>query len=844
MNPVLEAQHGNLRVLIWPVDPDAAFRRPCALLENYAGFLLPDRGESQGDALGLPDSFTSLEWQGQQYLEEVTGPLEWVRFAPGGVLEKGVRRAAISKPQNELCGWTVRPLLTRLHSRITNEAAPLPGSPNYDLRPRLPAGEVVDWKGVQGESWESLLPATHPLWGGIRHREAPANRTVKAATEKPWLKDAAIAVEFDFDGVAWGHEGDPALRFEWGGNYSFLLRGLGARARPVVERRAAGPSGKLDWRPWRTLDDAAPLDAKFWSSRHVVLIYRLAGWLVVEIDGTAVWIGDVKDGGFKPVQWKAAPLRLSVVGVDVSLRLAELDCSRPAGFKREASVSSAPSFPQNLIVRGTRVLRKGAGALQTRAAMHGTNLEKTKIVADWINAGGEGRVDYEATLQGTKSSPPLLCSFAAQFPPTAPSEPLPPVDIRPALESVSVETGDAETLPSAEARMQISIAMLERHVPGWQSAVLPFRPVLIQSDEQKTGQWKDEFFGYLLPDGAAASGFNDASISCIARDPKLKVREPAALVDGRFAPLDLHLDDDGGDIYGCQCAQKLLGLELGPEVVTTFNGNGDPFRYLQPGHYPLQSSSGVDYFTATEVPSQGGFRLPPPFGEDIEKWIKRLEGFDHAVCFHDVAEGPDNGSDDLGSSRMRGAFIYGHVEMLFAARDAIYELHSSTAGANMGDSLNVWPLLSRMSAQGLLESAFTRVQVWGVASEADAQFVPSLFVGSYKPRNDLSSLDPLSEVQSWPRTFLLRQEFIGRSTALQDYADALAFSIWSEFGGRAPERWEFTLEDQILPARWGEKLLFADKELRVVHVRKSWTFGVGSKRSTSITARSLSARGL
>ena len=860
--PQLQAVHSEVRVWVWPLDPDAAYRTPVALHDSYSGLISPDRGE--GGEGSSATGFEALEWQGQQYIKNVSGPMEWVRFVGGdrsGRIERGVRAAAASNPQKELCGWTVRPAFQRVHSTIEDPAKP-PGSPDYDLRPRLPQGEpVLHWFTQQGDKWERVIPLRSPQWAGLHHRAAPANRTVKVRSEQ-WGADEGVSWSLDCDGVAWGHTSEPAIRLEWGNSWSLVFRGIGKTARVQLERKGADKNAQLRWRLIRRFDDASALDEKWWKSRHVVTVYIQAGLLIVEIDGETWWVGQTKKGAnnsptFSPVTWRASPLRVSNFGADVVIQFAKLSFDREVNFDREVPAAAPPSSAvewecksdeitriplpnETSVTTGISFFDEVINALlaKGKAQMLGTDLERTTINAKWHESeNGIGRIDYSVKLRGTREIAPVLMSFAAQFPPTAPAPPPAPVNLRMAMDSLEVESGDPESLPSAQAKLEVSVEMLKRHVPGWEAAILPFRPILIESDVNNDGNWARDFFGYLLPDGGSSDGFNNQHFSITAIDPRIRLREPAALVNERYAPLDLDLHEHGGNLYGGQCFQKLIGYELGSDWAGALNGNGDWSRYLPRNHYPLKSSSGNDYFRSTNQPTKAGFDLVPPFGSDVEKWADTLGEADYAAWFYDPAMGPTEGG--------RGAFVYGHSNLIFAERgQKIHTLHETTSGIDVtqDDRLSAWPILSAYSAQGLLEKSYTRVAVWGKSPEGSYEnYVPSIFTGL--ATTPLPATDPLSEIASWPRWLLVRQEFIG-SMAFDAYAQSLAQTIWREFEGRAPRRFDFTLNDQILPARWGEKLLWRSEELRVLRTKKTWKFGPNAERSTHVTARALSATGL
>ena len=865
--PILQPTYAEVRVLVYPLDPDAVYRTPCALSDSYAGLILPDRGESARDETpnqnspGLP---APIEWQGQTLLKELHGPFEWLHFLPNGTIARGVRQAATPKEQQEarhdLRGWSIRPQFTRLQSTIADPPK-IPGSPDYDLRPRLPQNQpVLKWFAQQGDKWERVTPVRTPQWSSLHYRGSCAGRAVKVKSER-WGKNEGAGFELDCDGVSWGHEGEPGVRLEWGNSWSLVFRGVGKDARPRLERKGADKDGNLQWRVVRTFDGAAPLDEKWWKGRHTVFFYRVGLMLVVEIDGQFWWFADSKNGKFRAASWSASPLRLSIFGADVVARFRRLSFDREAGFKREVPVAAPPSSEISWTCEGTKMARISvpqAGVPQTgipffdaviaaltangKAIMKGTDLSETRVNARWFEVEpGLGRIDYEVKLKGTAVDAPLLCAFAAQFPPTATNDLPEPVNLRACMESVEVETGEPERMPTGNAKFVISVPMAERVIPRWDELkdVLPFRRVRIECDENNDGNWKPIFNGRIFPDGLSSDGFNSEKIGVTCYDLMCLLKEPAALVDGRFGPLDLDADfiESGTDLYGGQCIQKLLAYEIGPDEAGALNGNGDWRRFFPASQYPLINNPvnhavGNDYKTggATDIPS-GGFLLPPSIGEDIERWVGKIKKFDGAAFFFDGMEG------------VKGSFIYGQLPYIYAERgQIIHALHETDEGveAQSDKRLTAWPLLSSYSAQGLLDKAYTRVQVWGSGQGVES-FSPSLFVGA--ATTPLPATDPLSELQSWPRTYLSRQDFIA-GRVQTDYAQSLAELIWREFDGQAPERVDFTLNDQILVKKWGEKVVWKGEEKRVLSSKLSWQFGESSSRVTTITARSLSATGL
>lgn len=828
-----------LSVLISPVGSNGgggAF----TVSETYAGLfsLRSDGGVGSGG-----DGFESLQFQGQDAFKSLTGPLEYLAFKNDGTLARGVGAAVDSRPDKELCGLTAQLRSVLLQNRMAGE--------NLLRAPPSPKdAPVLLWRAEQGEAWKTIIPDRSPIVASVRHQTAPINRTVKLRSEKTWDASRGFVAEFDMGGVPQGHTSEPAVRFSWGDKFSLVFRGIGASKRPVLEQRK-----DAKWVQLNVLWDAAPLDAQFWNSIHTLRVYRCGGRMIYQLDALTLWIRELMDVGLESqivgVKWPKAPLRLSVFGADCALQIHEL-----TGETGQNDAKGQPKFIEVEIER-TVPMPEAAPIGQTvgfktsgygvnpaplfdgelKTLLRGDVLDRVKIEGEWE----ANSLNYSAKLTCSSIEAPLLCSFAAQFPPQAGAAHT-WIEFAAAASNCTVDSGDPERLPLSEASFNFSRKMLDKLVPNWKTALLPYRPVVIRAKYQGDPEWTPLFRGYLTPESASRDTWGDYEIPMVALDPLVRLKAPAALIDERFGPLDLQLGEDYEELFGVQCVKHLLEVELGAQWVANFNGDGDLFRYLPNSPYPLMSRQAGGFFTGIQAPQTGSWQLPAPYGEDLLNWINALAEFDVAVWFYDASE---------------DAFCYGTLFDFLSERGAKAWAIPETAPPSEIDTTKDFPLLSSLAISGLLEKAYNEVRVWGANSDETKGLAPSFIMGRAGDPPDPTSLDPLSVAQSWRRTYLQKPDFVKQGTATNEYANLLARTIWRQFEGKAPRRLDATFDTGFpLKARWGEILRLPasflgpqyggqSEDFRILQVKHSFDFsgGGGNRFSTSITTRSLSATG-
>lgn len=820
---------------IWPIDPEASVRRPWAMTEVFAGHF---KSGSDGDAGADGTSGTALaalQWNGQSAFEIIEGRLQFIRFTREGRVQYGVPAAQSSDPDTELCGFTALLRSGNWQNRMARESF-------VSLAPASPDGApTLLWEPVQGANWETVIPFAQQPVAVVHHLDTLPNQAVKIKTQQPFDANRNFDAVFSFAGTAYGHEGAQAVRLSWGDKWSLAFRGEGANVFASLERRVQA-RGEATWQVVRVLRDGPVIGASFWHGVHTVSVSRIAHRLVVTLNGVSYWLAESQNGVAIETSWPRAPLRLSVWGADCTLGVFPLTGlsapnGKPSKDARGKPALITASFVRNVpsphvrpqTVKFSIEGGHAGGTKGVKTILRGSHLKQIKVAGEW-----QGEVaHYRADLVCTDTDAPFLSALCVSFPAGANTPAPDPVELRPALSELSFDSGDPESLPNAELTFTLA-ATLKEKCPGWDSAVLPFRPVLLRAKYPGDATWTTLFRGFLMPQDETRADWNAFDVPLTARGPLVRLSEPAALVDERFGPLDLQLPP-GGNLYGAQCVRELLRTELGDEWVANFNGDGNVFRYFNKP-YPLLSARGSGFFTATlNIPQKGSPFLPPPFGSDLKSWIGTIAGFDHAVFFFDASE---------------DAFCYGRITEFLRVRSQTQ--HVVPEGAPLRtDTTKTFPLLSSLKKSGILEKAFNDVRVWSAPPPGGEGRFPALIVGRAGDA-ETQSLDPLSKAQSWMRTLLMKPDFIKEGIPAE-YAFALAYRTWLNFKGRAPARLDATFDTGFLGPRWGEILVLLTgfkgpkngglrEEWMIMKVSHRFSFnGEDNRFSTVLTTRTMSS---
>lgn len=289
-------------------------------------------------------------------------------------------------------------------------------------------------------------------------------------------------------------------------------------------------------------------------------------------------------------------------------------------------------------------------------------------------AGPDGRPwgDYLQPNIGTAmwgSTTPLVHAVAIRQASTTRAARHNPIDLRPALLRATEKVSDPGLQPGAQWTADVERNLLEDcpiceadgtptgQVVGdnWTSYVKKYhrvRTFVAWRDEFGTDTaWQQRLDGYLMSNAPSVKGVNQWPTTLELRDWIVRLQQPAGLVDGRYAPLDL---------LAAQIAREGRTTTWGRNLQAQYNLGPDLYA-ADAIHYILEERLGTAvadslrvYFDASygtwgrrrfreaflSPQNKGGFMWPPPFGSDDLTWIRSLAASDGEALFF-VGQAPN-----------------------------------------------------------------------------------------------------------------------------------------------------------------------------------------------------------
>lgn len=769
----------------------------------FRGFLLPAGGESNESNASASDNYKALEWQGQPAFDVVEN-LEYFRCKKDGTAAVGVQ--GLLEGEGVAGGWTLKVKPVAMNCVMSPAKANDP-VPSNNL-------QSVTWKAKKGTSWETYVPDNPPYLSCIRHREQKPNSTVEAEATLPF-EAAGWEIVIDWNGIAAGHNSAPGFRLvlEQKG-LSIVWRGEGAK--PSVElwaNRSTIVNGTeritSGWALCKTLNECKPIS--FTNNRTTVRLRIVGGRRAISID-EHTWFffktdppprtsqAEVVAPLYYEAVWNSNKISVSSFGVDARISMRTLTQEKTGKLARTVTAT----------VR--HKLSGGAPETCTRTCVGGWKPAGTKIKVTGTRRQNLAEYQVELTANRKQSLSPFVSSAILHWPGAMTKEAAAPIDIRPACLSMRVSSGEPDLMPSAEAQITVDRTMLNKLLPDWQDYLLPFAPVRIlaawkyaDGTDIVMGEWTRLLDGYLMADDKNLQSYQQQEMTLIVRDALTRIKEPAGFIDERYAPLDLVFFEKGGaPLFGGECVQHLLGIELGEEIANKLNGTGDPLAMFSE-HYPLMSvdEDRCGYFNIqqiTSVSTQDTFMLPPPFDRDLYSWItESIAKPDRAVIlWGDLPDTPVDGDDDYAHGTRPFVPIYGRVRNIMAA--------VSGAPVELPDAIYVPgdenDLVGSASSSTITDKAWNDFVVRGPKPEGVAgMLTPSFFSG----RARLPVTDPNSPDMTWSRVHNERLDFVGVITD-ESFAQALAILQMLEFQGNIPRHATVVMPRGTGGITWGTRI--------------------------------------
>lgn len=809
----------ELKVLIQPRDNIIHRDQHAVTVSDVlTQMVVPNAGSATQDG-----GDTATAWAQQSGFEYISPALEVVRFNNDGTATFGasVYEGSTGDAAQEMAGFFLKPTLRYKNNVINSEPSELdPVAAN--------SFGNLQWKAQQGTAWKTYVPYQQPYRNFIRHGEQWPDKSISVKTVDALDKDKGFGAKIIWRGVALAQTQvagyrlslcDDLYSIEWRGGHPprFCRKGTGANSNK--------------WQVWKTFTDLGLSDFK---GETDVAIYPLGGRLVVEIDNFAWWFTD--SWGAEPTVFRLpkGKLTLSSFGVDAGVSVHLLDY-----YKSDGKAKLTGTLQRNININIRRNTSSATGYAKGYWVKNGRMTVSGEAAYD--------HVSYTATLTSSGTETPIISAALMDFPPSEAAAAEDPFDITAAIENTldyeSFEPGITDTAQISFKTSRVRLAQLDAN---WADYVKQFAPITVDvrwryRDDVTCAISTDATFtrlfeGYIINPDMATLGTNDEPMTIVARDPVIRFMPPAAFIDGTYTPLDwLFLQNGGKALYGGDCIKYLIGRELGVDVGELLNGDGNALKYFS-SHYPLMGSDNrAGYFIAIKPPTQAGFQLPPPFGQNMIDWFNQIRGYDQAVFYWGwTPDSPDG----------RPCFVYGRIPQILASLGAT-AIEIPDKEYNVGDS-NV--LFSDATVRFLSETTYNEVVVWG--AQVNNGIMPSLF----QARAQVSPSDPLSADNTWRRTKLFQADELQYYPDPNGLAAAMANFVISEFQGKVPRTVAIGIPQGDAFYHWGRKIKpkMVDKtlgidgeEFRITKVQHKFDINrdTAALWGTTLTVRPLSNKG-
>ncbi|BCM89028.1 hypothetical protein IAD21_00871 [Abditibacteriota bacterium] len=752
--------------------PEAIAKRVSAgfvISEDFSGMT----GTGLSDGTGaLPDPYTDLNptaaiaWGQTPYTFAISN-CSFARFTQDGRVYLGSTLPRDSK--TELAGWFLTPRYAALDTKIgANASAQGSGRTAFNWTATsgtwitLPSVDTADaGTGIQNQGTTNYTSAHSSGF-------LPANRGFRLRFSLNLLPNQTAL---------------PSLRIPWGDGYA--IRFIHGKC-PRLERKfykSVVVSGVLtsvsEWRIVKELSGGKPVDVR--GGKHQLEVFRLAGRLVIFLDGLGYWFldgtsTDAPTSGTssaaatntpigQELGWNAAYVWLECSGVRlVRADFATIKWSAPDGTPYEGYVERV--VPRQTPIDAGASYSGGAGGWK-RA---GTSATIGNLAI--VDNGVKYRLNLKANTDGIDS--PLTDKMTARIFGGWVNPTPDPIDVRFACRMLSTSMEISQGVQSSEATIELDRTMLEDFKPSswpsnWKDYLKMDNPVTIQLRRAGTS-YSTVFSGHFYKPDASSDDNQGRYLKLTARDKSVRLQKVGevynSIVDHRCHALDLLFAEqlqnafaNGGynpttgtplpayqGLYYADAIKALVSQFLGDAEAARINGNGDARRYLPRDHPPVMSPSNdiagwlqLDALRGQPV-AAGGFLLPPPYWDAPWDWMQSLAAKDQCVCFFGWPPGYENQEPCL---------IYGRLPQILGAtglrlhilRDVL--VNGSRAG-----------LLSMINVERRPERTFNRVVVAGADEPGLAGLAPSLFV--YEA--NLPNSDAHSALRSWEKTVLIRDD--------------------------------------------------------------------------------------
>lgn len=793
----------------------------------------------------------SLDWQGQPEFTSISGGLLFARFHKDGHLTFGTDPKLMARDgsKEDVAGWVLRPRLAPLDCKIGTTTL---DAGNFDSK----------WKPLQG-TFETTSPNTNPA--ATRITNVGTDVTARAQTIGTIAARRGLQWDIHCVGILDATGPAPRLRCVMQQKKYSLLLPHGAK--PAVQIQ----DGLGGWSTIRALKDLPNVELS--RGDYKIEMFILNDRLVVGVNGHYFHIQEMQ----KPVAPKAqpkpkacdipeGPVQFNAHNCRVTMGLSLLKWADPADVAYSGAFAVQVK-KKTFLTTGTQLIPHATGSTPG-----GTTLAAAATVTE----GTTGSIiDYTVTLTASPAGieTPLVTKCLIYKAPVWSNPVAAAIEARAALVGTwDITHAMPPIMSDGEATFSFDRKMLSSKVASnWQDYISEDNPCEVlarwQQKDDVTGAVTYDppsgyyrlFKGYVAYIQKQTDGYNTNTMLVKMRGPMLRLQGNNARIDYRYPPLDWVFLDAAASastpvtgqslpslssltIYGADCIQEMVRIALGDDEANVMNGNGNARRFL-PSDHPALLSTDTDaggllalYDALKQPVTQNGWYFPPPFGDDVESWMKKIGSeIDRCVSFYGW---PD------------GAFVtdwpvlcYGRIpeflKKLHPTRSTFIRIPDSNYLA--GD---VNKLLQMASTETRPERNINRVLTLGDTPTGGLEAVlPSLRMGEAR----LPPSDPRSPENSWEKTHIIRNSIYQFPGA----AEAVAMKIIADITGLLMQFPVFQFRG--FPVQWGSicqlvangsgsdaTLGLTGLPFRVEQVKHTGSAGQISDWKTSVNIRPLS----
>lgn len=393
------------------------------------------------------------------------------------------------------------------------------------------------------------------------------------------------------------------------------------------------------WNVWDTVGtDNADLSVGIYE----IALYRLGGYLIVQINDNIKWFMGVQSGTSPgttqpaEVSWPAGNISVNCWNCKALFGVSTVQWSNFLGSPLTASFTR--TYQQTAPI-GTTPTPNATGWTNNGTSISVTGVVTPNVsvsVTVTLNAStGTGIVDGADTPFCNKifnNAIPVWSTPGDDF-----------IDITPAFMRGSLTMAQPPILPGAEMSIDVYRPMLDQlfGANGWQQYIDRYLPIDFSmkwnySDGSSDTNWTQLFKGYIISPAKETKGQLKNYMTLTCRDPITRLQGANARINNLYKPADvlywqkLAANVPNATLYGYEVVQYILQTALG------FQEANNLLTYPSPSAAPIFSANNdVCGYAPLLVPIKNGLALPPPFKSDALTWINQIGSqFDASIFYY------------------------------------------------------------------------------------------------------------------------------------------------------------------------------------------------------------------